>query len=771
VKQSKTPSSFKIRFAICLALASAILAAFSTVLQCGFINYDDPPYVTENPVVRRGLTLQGLIWAFSSVHSSNWHPLTTLSHMLDCQVFGLNPTGPHAINLIFHIANSILLFLVLEKMTGAMWRSVLVAALFALHPLRVESVAWISERKDVLSGFFFLLGLLAYTRYANEFRIQGAKAKRFYGEALFYFALGLMSKPMLVTFPFVLLLLDFWPIRRLRTKSMSVEWRTSPNAAGRAALDLLKEKIPFFALSVASSIVTFCVQKKSGAVSSLQSLHLLDRFQNAAVAYLRYVGKIFWPTDLAVFYPAVHWRVWEVISGCLVLVVISLLVLVLMRKRPWWAIGWFWFLGTLIPVIGLVQVGSQSMADRYSYLPSIGIFIAITWGAAELLGSRPIGRFIGVAVAGVSIFVCAVLTWFQVQFWKDNHSLFSHALAVTTNNHIAHGQLAVWLDAENKLDESVVHLKEAIRLQPYAEFHSSLANVFIKQGKLDEALAECDRALRRRPEFSQAHNNRGVALEKKGQWLEAIQEYAAAVKSDPEYAEAFNNWGSTLARQRKFEEALPKFVAALKIKPDYAEASDNLGRVYFELRRYREAAVQYAAALRSSPKFAVAYRDLGELMGRQNQLPEAEKNYRLALRYAPDDFQAHFGLGMVLYRQGKIAETVVHWSEAIRLKPDWPDLLNNLAWLLATCSDDKIRNGADAVKFGEAACRLTTRPSATFLDTLAASYAAAGDFSKAIETAGQARGLFLAAGETNQARLAQERLDLYQSGKAFRSRE
>src|ERR1051325_295252 len=498
---------------ISLALALATVAVFSSVTRHGFVNYDDGSYVTENVHVKAGLTWRGLAWAFTNSHSSNWHPVTTLSHMLDCQLFGLNAGWHHAVNLLLHTTNAILLFWLLLRLTGALWRSAFVAALFALHPMHVESVAWVSERKDVLSALFGLLSLGAYANYAlAKSRVEGressggsppeALASRSstlnYRLALFFFALGLMSKPMLVTWPFVLLLLDFWPLRRLDSL---FTLRHSPG--------LLREKIPFLALSAASCLVTFLVQKSAGAVQLLAYISIPHRLINCVVAYARYVGKTFWPVNLSAFYPLRDtWPAWQVAVAAAVLLLLTALAILRARQQPQFFFGWFWFVGTLVPVIGLVQVGSQAIADRYTYIPYVGLFIGVVWTLADFVSGRPVLKWVTVFFCGASLAASAITARVQVRYWADSVSLFRHALAVTEENQIVHLSLGTALCDAGQVDEGVAHLQAALRLNDGFVFaRGKLAHVLAAQGKTDEAVEQYQIVVKQSPDLPEALNN------------------------------------------------------------------------------------------------------------------------------------------------------------------------------------------------------------------------------------------------------------------------
>jgi Tfp pilus assembly protein PilF len=480
---------------ICFLLGLTTLIIFEQVRRSDFINYDDTAYVTENQHVRGGLAFNNILWAFAAAYGGNWHPITGLSHMLDCELFGLNPKWHHLVNLLFHAANTMLLFWVLKDMTGALWRSAFVAAAFALHPLHVESVAWVSERKDVLSTMFWLLTMAAYTRYT---RFGGAK---WYMVALLLFALGLMAKPMLVTLPFLLLLLDYWPLNRLRNK------RDIKNPA--------LEKLPFFVLTVISSVITFLVQRKSGAMAGVDIMPLKMRFANAVVSYLRYVGKMVWPNKLAVFYPYQADRLLflEVAAAALVLLGISILVIMLASRHRYLPVGWFWYLGTLVPVIGLVQVGSQSMADRYTYVPLTGLFIIVAWALPELFVRwRYRDVVLGVSAAAV-LLALSICTYFQLHHWRNSITLFSHALSVTNENILAHLNFGEALSSKGKPEEAMNHYRQALRIKPdFALAHVNLGDVLLSQGKFDEAIGHFRQALQARPDFPEALNNLAWAL-------------------------------------------------------------------------------------------------------------------------------------------------------------------------------------------------------------------------------------------------------------------
>jgi hypothetical protein len=477
-----------------LILTWVTYAVYGQVRDHEFITFDDYEYVVQNPLVRSGITLQNLGRVFTTVHASNWHPLTWISHMVDAELFGLNPSAHHMSSLVLHILCAVLLFSFLRQATGAVWRSFLAAALFTLHPLHVESVAWVAERKDVLSCAFFLLTLLAYRRYALN------PCVKTYALALFLFSLGLMSKPMLVTLPFVLLLLDYWPIGRLDPKN--------PRAF------LVIEKIPFFLFSAAASILTYTVQLRWGAV--VEQIPLRERLVNALHSYTVYLFKTFWPHPLSFFYPHPLDSIplWQSIGSLLLIGSLTWLSIRLFRRLPYLAVGWFWYLGTLLPVIGLIQVGSHAMADRYTYIPHIGLFIVLAWGSAGFLEKRAHLRPVFVALWLCFLVPLSAVTWRQVGHWKNSFTLYRHAIAVTSSNIVAHNNLGNALAREGELDEAEQHLREAIRLNPHdAAAHNNLGNVLMKLGRIEEGVLHYQEALRIKPKMTEARINLDLALQ------------------------------------------------------------------------------------------------------------------------------------------------------------------------------------------------------------------------------------------------------------------
>ena len=578
------------KIAICIFLAVSTFAVYSQVQDHEFINYDDDKYVTNNEYVKAGFTRDSAGWALTTSYNSNWHPMTWLSHMLDAQLFGPNSKGHHLTNLLFHIANVLLLFLVLLRMTGALWQSGFVAALFALHPLNVESVAWVAERKNVLSTFFWLLTMWAYIRYA-----QKTNLKR-YSLVILFFAMGLMSKPMLVTLPFVLLLLDYWPLRRLQSDRRTAISR------------LVYEKIPLLVLVAGSVVTTLTVQKMGGALGSLNAFPIQERVINALVSYWLYLQKMIWPGGLAIFYahPENTLSVWKGLATAALLALVTTAAIRLARRAPYFAVGWFWYLGTLIPVIQLVQTGSIAMADRYAYVPLIGIFIIIAWGLPELLAKWRLRSRILTIAAGIWISTLMLMTWNQVSHWKNSITIFSHAIEVTDIEYpdflLAHNNLANALLAEGRTGKAISHYKMAINLMPdYAVNHNHLANALFAEQKTEEAISHFKMAIELMPDYAIAHNNLGTVLLAEQKTEEAISHYKTAVKLLPDYATAHYNLGFALMKEKKTGEAIFHFKMAIQLEPNNTNAHSNLGNALLAEQKTKEAISHYKIAINLKP--------------------------------------------------------------------------------------------------------------------------------------------------------------------------
>ncbi|MES0397510.1 MAG: tetratricopeptide repeat protein [Syntrophobacteria bacterium] len=564
---------------IWLILITAVLLVYWQVGDHEFINYDDNAYITDNAQVQKGLTSEGIIWAFTTSHTGNWHPLTWISHMLDCELYGLNPKGHHLTNVLFHTANAILLFVVLRWMTGAIWRSGLVAALFALHPLHVESVAWAAERKDVLSTFFWMLTMVAYVHYVNR---PGGKR---YLLVLITFSLGLMAKPMLVTLPFVLLLLDYWPLNRFKPRAVTGSVEDQPlgfRSSGDDKSPILKavmEKTPLFLMSLFSCVVTVMAQQEAGAISTLEIVPFKLRIANGLVSVVAYMGKMIWPQDLAVFYPhpVSDLQIWKPVVAGLFLLILSTVALWVAQRCRYVLVGWLWYLGTLVPVIGLVQVGEQAMADRYTYVPLIGLFIVVVWGFADLVKGWRSRRWVVSVSAAVMVLALMAGSWLQVTHWKNSVRLFKHALDATSNNYVAHYTLGNALALQGNLTGSVSHYNKALQIHPnFAEAHNNLGNALALQGNLTGAISHYNKALQINPDHAEAHRNLAVGLDRQGRHQEAIQHYAEVLRISPHDAQSHNNLGVALAEQGRLKEAVAHFTEALRIDPHFKEAQRNL---------------------------------------------------------------------------------------------------------------------------------------------------------------------------------------------------
>jgi tetratricopeptide (TPR) repeat protein len=602
-------------------LFAATFAVYARTANFDFVNFDDPDYVTANPHVRGGFTAGNIAWAFTSGDAANWFPLTRLSHMLDYRLFGAASGGHHLTNVLLHAIAVLLLFAFLHRATRRRWLSAWVALIFALHPLHVESVAWIAERKDVLSTAFAMLALWSYVRWAER------PSRSRYLLTAAAFGLGLIAKPMLVTLPAIFLLLDVWPLGR------GPRWR---------------EKIPLFLLSAASALVTFLVQQASGAVRTSGQFPVLLRVENAAVSTMIYIWKWFWPARLAVFYPyPAEIPLWKAAVAALAIAVISAIALRSYRRHPYLATGWFWYLIMLAPVAGLVQVGAQARADRYMYLPSIGISIVLAWGAAELLAHMPHARPALAALAAASCAAAAAVTWVQLDSWRDSRALFRHAADVTAGNYLAHHNLGVALAAmPDGANEAIAEYREALRIEPnYVRAHTDLGTAYAKLGRLSDAVSEYRAAIAIDSDLAIPHNNLGNAYGQLGQWNEAISEYEIALRLDPDYADASGgladaeySFGLALAKAGRKFEAIAHLEAALRARADYPEAHNNLGVVLSQdPSRLNEAIGHFEAALRIDPNYVDAHVNLGLALSQlPGRIPDAIAQLEAADHLQPD---------------------------------------------------------------------------------------------------------------------------------------
>ncbi len=618
--------------AVCLVLAAITFAVFGQTAGFGFVNYDDDIYVYENPVVEKGLTLKGAVWALTYGKIGHWHPLTWLTHMADCQIYGLWAGGHHLTNVALHAVAAVLLFLALREMTGSLWRSAFVAAVFAIHPLRAESVAWISERKDVLSGVFFMLTLWAYARYARQ------PSRGRYAAVAVWYGLGLLCKNTLVTLPFVLLLLDWWPLHRV-----------TPDGAGGGRVKalfwgLVKEKIPLFLLSVGSCVATFLVPEK---VSDTVQLPLVERVENAVASYGVYLRQMVFPVGLAIPYPNPPNGLLfgEAVRAFILLAVISIVVLACWKKRPYLLAGWLWYLGILVPMIGIIQISYYSHADRYTYLPQIGICVAITWLVAEWRVSR-------VALGGLMAGMLAlfmVCAWQQTAYWQNSETLWTYTLACTADNDIAQNNLGLVLMQKGRMDAAITCFQKALQIRPdYADARNNLGYALLQMGKGDAAITFFRQALQIRPDLAAAHNNLGMALFEKGRADEAIAHFQSALQIEPGLATAHNNLGNALLQTGKGDAAITCFQQALQIRPDFAEAHDNLGNALLQTGKVDEAIAHCQRALQIKPDDAEACVNLGNALLRKGRVDEAIAQYQKALQIKPGLEMARKNLGAVL---------------------------------------------------------------------------------------------------------------------------
>jgi Flp pilus assembly protein TadD len=697
-------------------LSLAIWLVFSQVVGHEFVNYDDDVYVYENSIVLRGLTGRGLQWAFTHSYAFNWHPLTWISHMGDVQLYGLWAGGHHLTNVILHAWASVLLFLVMREMTGALWRSAFVAALFAVHPLHVESVAWVSERKDVLSGVFFMLTLGAYVR-----QVRKPSWSR-YVLVTILFCLGLMSKPSLVTLPFLLLLLDYWPLGRF----------PFPRFPGK----LIIEKIPLLVLGMASCGATLWAQQK--AIVATEALPMQVRVANAIVTYVVYVGQMLIPIDLVVFYP------FPLAGIPLLKIVLALILLVGLSVGAWWGrrlypwllTGWYWYVGMLVPMIGLIQVGAQAQADRYTYLSQIGLYLVLIWAMAEVVERRGWSRKL---VAGVAALILAGLMGLagkQTSYWQNSESLWRHALACNPRN---------------------------------ATAHYSLGHALILQGQPDEAIPHLRRALEIRPQYATAHINLGIALAQKGQREEAMLHHRKAVELLPEDADARNNLGWAFYELGRLDEGIIQLEKAMALKPENARIQGNLGEVLIKVGRLDEARIRYQNALELEPGNAEYASGLGLALLKKGRTEEAINYLKKAVEIRPDDPMIRVNLGLALTRDGQANEAIFQYEKAMELPPSSPTPFNNLAWILATNPKVKIRNGPRAVELALRANQMLASPDAGQLDTLAAAYAEAGRFPEAVTTARRAIDLAVEHADNTLTEDLRVKMALYQARKPYRT--
>jgi len=774
---------FLVKCLIYAGLGLITLGLYLPLLHHGFVEYDDQQYVTDNPRVQAGLTWAGLVWAIG-FHAGNWHPLAWLSHMLDCQLYGARAGGHHLTSVLLHVASTLLLFSVLDRMMNlrcdespltpplsplhvnsrrgegekpssilhppasrSLWCSAAVAALFAWHPLHVESVAWIAERKDVLCAFFWMLTLLFYVQYVAR------RTPVRYLLALGAFVLCLMSKPMGVTLPIVLLLLDYWPLKRFTIYDLRF-----------TIFRLVWEKIPFLILSVVGCVLTLRAQEL--AIVSTAGLSIARRVAHVLVAYNHYLAAMFVPRNLAVYYPyQLHLPAETVACAVVVLGLITMLAVINIRRRPYLMVGWLWYLGTLVPVIGLVQVGDQAWADRYTYLPSVGLFVAFIWFASEIIRARFV---LQIASAILAVALLAT-TSAQISYWKDTRTLFEHARQVTPRNYMAITMLGSLLANEHKYDEAIAYYQLALRYQPaFPEAHFYLGAALDEQGKLDEALVEYQKALWFKPTQEQTHIFMGMALGKQKKYDEAIAHYIAALKLNPDSAVAENNLARIYHTQGRLDEAIAHYREALKIDPKLALAHNNLGILLIQKGQLADGTRQLREAMQLDPTNSETRLNLGFALNQQNQWSEAVGLFTNVVRGDLPDPRAHYEFAVALAHVHRTREAMSQYATALLLQPDFPDALDGLAWILSTDTNPEFRNGAEAVKMAGRACELTGNKDPAKLKTLAAAYAETRRFREAIDTLQIAKDLAAKANRNQLANQCSLMLEHFQKSRPWR---
>jgi tetratricopeptide (TPR) repeat protein len=681
IEKARNP---ELRWKILIGLSLAVLTMmiYGQVGGFEFVRYDDDAYITENPVVGNGLSPEGIRWAFTSFEKGNWHPLSWLSHMLDVQWFGLDAGRHHLVSLLFHVLNTLILFAVLQGMTGALWKSGFVAALFALHPLHVESVAWIAERKDVLSTFFFLLTLLAYERYARR---PGWLS---YGFVAVLFVLGLLSKPMVVTLPFVLLLLDFWPLRRFRSELRGVDVSADVTAGAgmisriKANRGLFLEKISLFALSAAVCAVTVIAQQ--GAMKALEVVPLDFRFLNAIMAYGGYLYRGFVPVDLAVLYPYPgSIPPWQALVSAAVLIAVTALVIV-RRKTPALMVGWFWYLGTLVPVIGLVQVGVQAAADRYTYIPFIGLFILLTWLADDVSARVPHRKAVLAPAALLILAGLSVATFSQTGYWANSEALFEHTLQATRDNYVIHCNLGAYLAGQGRVDDAIRHYNEALRIKPDdADTHYNLANVLARRAEYPDAVAHYREAVKSAPDYVMARNNLALCLVRASDRQAAIEQFQEILRLKPGFEPAMRNLSTLMAAQETMKKTTAGGSGPERTEGGSLQVHVRLGQEAVKRGDLDGAIVHFRSAARIAPDDPGAHIGLGLALAYRGEIDEAIRHFRLALKRDPENAEVQNSLGVALMQKGQLDEAQAHLQKAIQIDPRFAKAHNSLGVLLA----------------------------------------------------------------------------------------
>jgi len=711
-------------FLICLALVLTTLTVFCQMCRHDFIAFDDNIYIVGNSNVNTGITRAGLIWAFTKAHAYNWHPLTWISHMMDCQFYGIQAGGHHITNMLFHIANTVLLLLVLNLMTGSLWASAFVAAAFALHPLHVESVAWASERKDVLSTFFWMLTMLVYVFYIRRPQIKK------YLLLLAVFALGLMAKQMLVTLPFVLLLLDYWPLKRIKFKQHNLDKPQHQHSGSVSISKCLLEKVPLLVLAAIAGAIVYFIQHSTEMVKSFSDYPLVYRITNAVVSYIAYAGKTFWPTNLAIFYPHPKGDLptWHIASSVALLIGITTVAIWKIKKYPYLIVGWMWYVISLAPVIGIVQIGLHARADRYTYIPLTGLFIIIACGSRDLCARLANRKAILSTIAAIILSILAVMSFCQVRHWRNSMTLFKHATDVVEDNWWAHHYLAWEFLYKGEIDQAAIHLEEVLRIDPdNAAAKSEIGNIYLQRGRFNEA-------------------------------VQIYQQLLPELPENPDDLDDLDGLGVQAGQRGKLSRTVEI----------YTESRVNLGIALEYSGKLDESIKNYAEALRVRPNYLPARKCLANTLVKRGKLDKAEIQYNYALQINNDQPEIHYRLGDVYYKQRKFDLAVTHWTETAKLKPDFPYVFINLAWVLAARELPNIKNPDKAIEYAEHACKLTNYQLPEALDPLAAAYAATGKFKLAIETAERAIKLADSMGNKALSKEIQIRLALYKNSKPYR---
>jgi tetratricopeptide (TPR) repeat protein len=749
--------SYYLSTIIIAVIALATVAAYLPTLNAGFVNFDDDIYVRDNSHVLGGPTPTAIVWAFTSIErSGNWHPLTWISYMIDVKVFGCEPRALHAVNVLIHILNSALVYLLLFRATSRPWRSGMVAALFALHPLHVESVAWISERKDVLSTVFWLLAMLSYLRYCRKPSLVA------YAGVAGLMVIGLMCKPMVVTLPLTLLLLDYWPLGRLA----GLEAKMGSRAA---VTRLVAEKLPLFALSAASAVITLIAQKAGGAVAQTAELPFVARFSNALVSYVAYIIKMIYPMRLAVVYPHpgpnLPW--WQVALSSLALIGFTVFI-VRRAKRDYLRMGWLWYLLTLVPVIGLVQVGGQGMADRYTYVPLIGLFVAIVWAICDVLNKccEGFGQTRFYAPAALVLVVLAVLTHRQAATWKDSETLWRHALAVTTRNYNAHLGLGTALPTDDP--ESLKQLRLALGINPRSvEVHYNMGIAMLNQNRYDDAMEFFRTAERIDPDYWLAKSGKGMVYEAKGEHAKAASCFLEASKLKPDDPHVLSNAGVEFVRLGRFDDAARAFEKALKINPSDPFTNVNMGNILRSRGKLKEARRLFQNALEMDDRNILAYLGMANVARDEGDLKSAESYVRSAIELGPKRGEARYLLAVILKECGRYADAAKEFEKALEFGPVRPQILKDYAWMLATTPDNSVRNSKLAVELADMVAGSSAGTGADVQDTLAAAYASERRFKEAVATAEKALQLARRAGNKKLAGEISYRLELYKSARIY----